>query len=224
MATDTLIHEQFEVARVKYPKLKIASHNSSGWDINGHLDIFDDEGGYWDTYQVTVYIPEDYPVHLPQLFETGNKIEQTLDWHNIDGWCCLSTQAVMFSKMNGNITLLSWLDRYALPYLANHVYRVQTGHYANEVFDHGVPGIIQGYSRLFGVYDRKIIIERLKVLTGFKKIGRNDPCFCNSGRKYKNCYCTSPESHLMGVPLYILLDDLNKILKYSKMPTFLIKN
>jgi hypothetical protein len=224
MAFDNIIHDQYEVVKNKYPKLKPPSPKSLGWNIDGYLDVIDDEGGYWDTYKVTIFVPEDYPVHLPELIETGKKIERHIDWHNIDGVCCLSTKAVMFHEMRGNITLLFWLDKYALPYLANHVYRVQTGHYANLEFEHGVPGIIQGYSNLFGINDKKFIIERLKLLTGFRTIGRNDPCFCGSGIKYKKCYCIFPESHLMGVPYYLLRDDLNKILGFFKIPQFLSKN
>jgi len=40
--------------------------------------------------------------------------------------------------------------------------------------------------KVFDDSGREVKVEKIE--TGKKKIGRNDPCFCGSGKKYKNCH------------------------------------
>jgi len=207
----------------KYPKLNLPRQELLGWTIDGSIDVIDDNGCYWDTYEVSIKIPNGYPSQLPELFETGEKIERHHDWHNINGICCLSTNAIMFSQMQGNVNLLTWLEKFAHPFLANHIYKLKTGHYANTEFEHGVPGIIQGYGILFGTDDREILIERIKLISGLRTCGRNEPCFCGSGRKYKNCFILNPVNHHLGIPIKVLYEDLNSILGYLKQPNFVFQ-
>ena len=220
MGTEELIRNHYNEVKDKYPKLNPPQKKESYWTIDGSIDVTDDEGGFWDTYEVSIILPNHYPIQLPQIIETGKKIVRHIDWHNINGWCCLSTQAVMFNQMKGRVTLLLWLDEFVLPYLANHIFRIKTGHYANKEFEHGVPGIIQGYGVLFGNDDQEIIIEKIKVISGLKNYGRNDPCFCGSGEKYKHCFGLNPVNHFLGLPLDLLYNDLNIILGYLKRPNF----
>lgn len=37
-------------------------------------------------------------------------------------------------------------------------------------------------------YDEKVQLDINYVLSPVKKVGKNDPCPCGSGRKYKNCH------------------------------------
>jgi hypothetical protein len=224
MGTEGLIWDHYKEIKGKYPKLETPQKNHLGWTIGGNIDFFDDEGGYWDTYEVSIIIPNDYPSHLPELFEKSKKIERHIDWHNINGICCLSTQAIMYNQLKGNINLLSWLDRFVRPFLANHIYKLKTGHYANKEFEHGVPGIIQGYCILFGTNDQETIIEKIKLISGLKNWGRNDPCFCGSGEKYKNCFGLNPDKHFLGIPRDLLYQDLNTILEHLKRPKFIFRS
>jgi AraC-like DNA-binding protein len=120
------------------------------------------------------------------------------------------------SEMAGNITLLNWLNKFAHPFLANHVFKLKTGNYANEEFDHGDAGIIQGYYKVFRTNDLSIILEKLKFITGTKSLGRNEPCFCSSGKKYKHCFLIYPKKHSPGIPISILESDLNQILSHIR--------
>jgi hypothetical protein len=213
MVSAELILGQFEEANKSYTKLLQPKQVGDTWEIEGCIDVVDDEGFLWDTYNVRIIVPDKFPDQLFELFETGNKIPKGAEWHNNDS-CCLSTNAVMFSEMVGNITLLNWLDKFAHPFLANHVFKSKTGHYANEEFDHGNAGIIQGYFKVFRTNDLSIVLEKLKLITGTKKLGRNDPCFCSSGKKYKRCFLLGIEKHSPGIPLAILKSDLNQILTH----------
>ena len=209
---ETVINQYLEAKEI-FPKLQFPQKIHDGWEILGQIDVIDDQGTIWDVFDVKIFFPEYFPEVLFELSETGNKIPNGEEWHNGET-CCLSTKAIMFSEMLGNLTLINWLVKYAHPFLANYVYKVKTGNYANEEFDHGDNGLIQGYYKVFQTNDLPAIIEKLKYLTGTIKLGRNDPCFCRSGKKYKHCYLFEPQKHSPGIPISILESDLNQILSF----------
>lgn len=211
MVSEEIVLSQYEEAKHRFPKLLQPKRVGDNWEIEGSLDVIDDEGSFWDTYDVKIIVPNRFPDQLFEFQETGKKIPKGPEWHNNDS-CCLSTNAVMFSEMLGNVTLLNWLNRFVHPFLANHVFKLKTGQYANEEFDHGDAGIIQGYYKVFRTNDLSIVLEKLKFITGTKSLGRNDPCFCSSGKKYKHCFLIDPRKHSPGIPISILQSDLNQIL------------
>jgi len=214
MVPEEIVLKQYQEAKEKFPKLHIPKKIETGWEIVGKIDVIDDEGTIWDTFDVKIIFPLNFPDELFELIEIGEKIPKSKEWHNAET-CCLSTKAIMFSEMLGNLTLLNWLIKFAHPFLANYVYKVRTDKYANEVFDHGDAGMIQGYYKVFRTSDLSIVIEKLKYITGTKTLGRNDSCFCGSGKKYKRCYLAEPQKHSPGIPLSILKDDLSTIINYK---------
>lgn len=217
MVTEKLIHQEYNDAYAKYNKLLPPEKVGEGFVLKGSIDVVDVDGGYWDTYDVSILIPGGYPLELPILFETSKKIERHEDWHNRDGICCLSTNAKMFSVLGKNINLFNWLEKFAHPFLANHVFRIKTGYYANNEFDHGTEGIIQGYCEIFNVTSVIEVIERLKLICGIKKLGRNDLCFCGNGKKYKRCFLEDSSNHYFNIPFETIKKDLAEIIQYSKI-------
>lgn len=215
MVSEQIINDQYNAIKQKFPKLNPPNLVGRVWEIIGTIDVIDDEGSYWDSYDVKVVVPEKFPEQLFELHETGNKIPKEPAWHNTIS-CCLSTNAVMFMEMAGNLTLLNWLEKFAHPYLANHVYKIKTGNYANGEYAHSEPGIIQGYFKIFQTKEETVVIEKLKILTGRKNTSRNVPCFCNSGKKYKRCYLLEPKKHSPGIPIVVLNDDLAQLLKLTQ--------
>lgn len=215
MVLEATVIKQYLEAKETFPKLQYPQRTNYGWEIVGQIDVIDDQGTIWDVFDVKILFPNDFPEALFELSETGNKIPKGKEWHNSET-CCLSTKAVMFSEMLGNLTLLNWLYKYAHPFLANYVYRVKTNTYANKTFDHETAGLIQGYYKVFRTSDLSLVIEKLKYLTGSKTLGRNDPCFCGSGKKYKHCYLINSTRHSPGIPISILKDDLSHIIHYKE--------
>jgi len=213
MVSEQVINRQYESAKQKFPKLDQPERVGEVWEIKGSIDVIDDEGSQWTTYDVKIVVPEKSPQELFELHETGNKIPKEPKWHNGNS-CCLSTNAVMFSEMAGNLTLLNWLEKFAHPFLANHIYKIKTGHYANEEFEHGTEGIIHGYYKIFRTSDLNEVMTRLKLMCGVMKLGRNAPCFCQSGKKYKRCFLIEPIKHYSGIPIGVLRNDLNEITEY----------
>lgn len=214
MVSEELINFQYVEAGKKFKKLNSPEKCEVGWRIKGHIDVIDDEGGYWDTYEVRIIIPDGYPEQLPILIETSKKIERHEDWHNTDGICCLSTNAKMFTTLKGDITLLRWLEKFAHPFLANHVYKIKTNAYASSEFEHGTAGLLQGYFEIFETLNVHEVIRMLRLMSGCLPMSKNAKCFCGSGKKYKRCFLLNPNIHYQKIPLQILKADLYHIKKY----------
>jgi hypothetical protein len=217
MVTEELIRQEYNEANIKYRKLLPPEKVGGGFVLKGSIDVVDDDGGYWDNYEVSILVSSNYPMELPILLETGKKIERHEDWHNREGICCLSTNAKMYSVLGKNITLFNWLEKFAHPFLANHVYRIKTGNYANKEFDHGTEGIIQGYCEIFNVKTEIEVVERLELICGSKKLGRNDSCFCGGGKKYKKCFLLEPSNHYFNIPIETLKKDLKEIIQQQSI-------
>lgn len=210
-----IIQEHLAEARIGYPKLNDLVVENNIQKIAGTIDVIDDEGRYWDSYHVLIIIPDKYPNDLPVLIETSKKIERHIDWHIIgEGICCLSTQSKMFYELKDDITLLRWLDKFAHPYLANHVYKLKTGRYANEEFSHGTLGIIEGWNQILHSNDTKQTLSLLKRMAGIESMAFNQLCFCNSGKKYKRCYLLNEVAHRMNIPLYQIMNDIKTIERF----------
>ncbi len=211
-----IVWDHLVEARTRYPKLSDPVEENNVQKIVGAIDVVDDAGRYWDTYDVSIIIPAKYPNDLPILIETSNKIERHIDWHIIgEGFCCLSTKAKIFHELKGDLTLLRWLDKFAHPYLANHVYKLKTGHYANEEFSHGTLGIIEGWRQILDCNDTKKVLLQLKRMAGIESLPLNQLCFCNSGKKYKRCYLLNESAHRMNIPRYQIISDIKAIEKFT---------
>lgn len=215
MVSEQVIYSQYELAKIKFPKLRQPTLVDEVWIIDGSIDVIDDEGHCWDSFDVKITVPADYPDRLFELEETGGRIPKTPDWHNSNS-CCLSTTATMFYEMTTDLTLTNWLEKFAHLFLANSLYKLKTGHYANEEFEHGTPGIIQGYSKFFKTNDASAIVEKLELITGGRTLERNAKCFCDSGQKYKKCFLMDSKSHHMGIPISVLKTDLAEIVSHLR--------
>lgn len=217
MVSEELIISQYESAKEKFPKLNQPDRVGEIWEITGAIDVIDDENNPWATYAVKIIVPKKYPEELFQLQETGGQIPKKADWHNSNS-CCVSTTAIIYSVLGEDLSLLNWLVKFAHPYLANHIYKVKTGEYAGGEFLHATDGTIQGYEKLFGLKGVKEVYLKLKMVCSVLQKGRNDKCFCGSGKKFKNCYLLSPFTHkFSGVPYSLLQSDFEEIRNTKKI-------
>ena len=212
MELEELINEEYKTVVGKYHKLNPPQQRGGLWYICGCIDVIDDEGKNWGTYLVEIRFPKDYPKNPPDLIETGSKIIRHEDWHvNKDGTCCLAPRARIFIQLKNQITLLGWLDLFAQPFLANHVFLERSGEYAAGEFAHFSKGIIKSYAEIFGLNSNAETIQLLRYVIGDRTISRNDPCFCGSGKKYKHCYLKNVSSHTYNVPMHVLQMDFDEI-------------
>lgn len=207
---ESIIREHYKSAVAQYPQLRKPYQDEGVWSIYGRIDIVDLEGNNWDTYEVKIVFPLNYPQDLPILFEVGGKIKRDKEWHiNVSGSCCLGPPVKLLIDLAGRITLVDWLDKHAVPFLANHFLKDKTDHYAGEEYSHGHKGILEFYQQWWNQEDAQEILLKLGKITKKIKIGRNKPCFCESGKNYKECHLFSKD--YLGVPIKFFEEDYASI-------------
>ncbi len=226
MVSEELIKREYIEISGKYKKLLPPQYIGNVWTICGYFDVIDSEGYCWDTYGIKILIPQNFPYELPILIETTGKIPSHEDWHNTNGICCLSTNAIMFKELGCPISITMWLDTFVHDFLANHVIKLHDENYAKGEFSHGTKGILEGYMEIFDVKSSEEVLQKLKLICCSSHLRRNEPCFCHSGKKYKLCFELSPENHLyMGIPFPVLERDRLEINQFlSKTKNAIINN
>jgi len=210
-----LIYTEIDFVKQRYPKLKATVESEAFIFLSGQLDVIDENNTLWETYDVNIAIPKSYPDELPLLFETGNKIPKEIDRHiNSNGSCCLAPRAKAHKVLAGGINLLAWLDKLAIPFLANQFLWEKTHKFAGKEFSHCSQGIIEYYRELWGQLSIKEIVEKLKIIVG-REIGRNEKCYCGSDKKFK--YCHEKISQYENIPIKVYAMDLQDIQHEYKM-------
>lgn len=217
MVTEAYILKEYEIISSKYVKLNRPVRTNDIWVITGFFDVIDADGYCWDTYGIKIVIPPDFPLKLPTLVETTGKIKHDISWHNVQGVCCLSTEAIMYKTLGTPISLLKWLDRFVHDFLANHVIKVKENNYAQGEFSHGTDGVIEGYKEIFGTSDVNQVVKKMNEITCKLRIRRNLKCFCGSGKKFKHCYDASPYTHTFeNIPIPLIEKDLIEIRRHIR--------
>ena len=207
--------------QARYPDLFLTRMPDGIFRIRGLLPVFDANNDLRTSYNVLIEVAPDYPGSFPKIWETGGKINRDGSWHtNPDESCCVGTIIRQYHKLSSGMTLLKWVEIFAIPYLANHLYRVENGHYAEVERSHGLKGYWEEYSELFGIDDPKRLMQTLRFGAGQIKIGRNDPCPCGSGKKYKKCFIEDPEAHRLHVPLSLIQFHIREFERILSGPGF----
>lgn len=168
-----------------FPKLRF---NEVERTLEGEIDIFDALGNYVDSFDIRVIVPKAYPHRIPSLFETGGKLDHIADRHfNIDESCCVCSLQEADIRSQRGITITSFMEKYAVPFLANQLYFENKKEWANGEYAHGVPGIFQYYSEVLEIEDFNEVLRILNIFN-LRKFHKNEECFCGSENKLKHCH------------------------------------
>lgn len=199
----------------EFPSLS-SKLNNGIWEIQGVLPIVDGNDFKHDEYEVRIIIPTNFPKVMPLLFEIGGKIKPTPEFHiNTDGSCCLTVPAKEAIILRNGLTILDFIKKHAIPFLANHTYKQRFGEYAAGEYSHGLNGIVEFYFEVFNSNNLKIVIDGLETSIFSKIPERNSLCFCGNGKKYKKCHRDSLDT-LALVSKDVLIKDLKNILEAIK--------
>ena len=170
-----------------FPDLSIKHINGQDF-LKGILDIADESSTVIGSFSVEIHPTEKFPYRFPRIFEVGGDIPCSDDWHKYnDNSCCITVEQDEILKCHYGITLLNFIEKEAIPYFANQLYRIKTGRYLNE-YPHGKAGVRLFYSELFRSSNPKSWYFCIERAFGNSQTGRNDKCYCNSGIKYKKCH------------------------------------
>ena len=174
----------------EFPHLKITELDGVRL-LKGILDIVNDNDEIVGRFSIEIKYCVDFPYRFPLLYEVGGDIPNLADWHKYtDEMCCITVEPDEILKCKDGISVITFIENYAIPYFANQIYRKQNGVYKNGEYSHGIIGLLEFYSVLFQTPDKSKWREYVNLVSSGKaiKAGRNDRCFCGSGLKYKNCH------------------------------------
>jgi hypothetical protein len=159
--------------------------------LKGILDIKDASNEVVGSFSIEIRFRTEFPYRFPILYEVGEAIPNIADRHKYpDGKCCITVRPDEILKCKDGISVLSFIEKYAIPYFANQIYFLQNGKYLNGEYSHGNNGFIEFYNDFFKTTNRDKWREDVEKVSSGKtiKMDRNKPCFCGSGQKFKNCH------------------------------------
>lgn len=174
----------------KYPSLQIKEAGGHKY-LKGILDIPNDNGEIIGAFSVEIHCEQGFPNRFPVLKEVGDSIPNEADWHKYDdGSCCITVLPMEILCCRHGISLIYFIEKHAIPYFANHIYRVHFGKYKNGEYSHGEVGVREFYAKLLRAASPSQWKEIVNYAFGktHLAITRNDKCFCGSGLKFKNCH------------------------------------
>lgn len=162
-----------------------------------------------DYYWVLIDL-KPFPKGFPIVKETHERIKPHVDNHKYsDDSLCLTTPAKeqIFLRKGMIKTIQQFIDKIVVPFFQNNSFREITGYYKKGEYSHGLPGVMEGYSEILGISDMELTIKiLLKYLKG-EHFRDNDPCYCGSIKKFKNCH-RHKFNDLKFVGKYLVINDL----------------
>lgn len=211
-------NEQFENDIKAIPGLfnKLSVIELNGEKIlSGELDIIDNTGELWDTYQVKIKGSESYPFCFPKLFETANAFPKILDWHvyEKDKSCCIDfpRNEIIICRTGLNVTY--YIQRFAIPYFANQTFRRREGYYLYGEYPHGIFGMIAFYqSKLKAKNPRELIKMFELIIKGYNPDRRAYCPFCHKV-KFRKCHRDNFRE-LTGIKPFLYFDGKEQLIPF----------
>jgi len=171
-----------------YPELRYRADDYAGrvW-LEGTITLRT-ESGIPTRIDTRVEFPEDYPSQEPRVYETAGRFPRDPDRHLLsDGRCCLWLDPESKWDSEDPDALLSFLDETVLFFerqLIRELY--PDAPWPGGQRAHGAAGYLEYVQELLDG-NRRLLTSLTPVLAGGVRVGRNAPCPCGGGSKYKNC-------------------------------------
>lgn len=210
-----LYSREWKLVKENLPKLKFYTVNDKILVLKGEIDL-KYNGQILDKYNLEIFFPADYPNNPPLLRETDERIPRIQDRHiNKYGDCCLFPRLALKEKWDSNPNILYYINELVIPFLSHQSYFERYGEWKNKGYAHGAKGILEFYRERSNIDNIDILIIMLQKLADNEKIGRNDPCFCQSGKKLKKCHEDVYEKLRNGANKEIFEKDMADLKQYA---------
>ena len=219
-------NEQFEsdikIVPVSFDKLSLVETDSEQF-LKGELDIVDNTGRLWDTYQVEIRGSESYPTAFPKLFEVGNAFPKIVDWHVYefhDKSCCVDIPPNEKILCKEGLHVLKYIQQLAIPYLANQTFRRREGYYLYGEYPHGILGKIEYYqSKLKARNPHELISMFDLIIKGYNPVRTAYCPFCNKV-KFRKCH-RNVFRELSAIKEILYFDASNQLIPFfNRNPDF----
>jgi len=191
-------NRQFTIRNFEEDRITTLETNS-GLRYDGQVDTFrrfsgnfyltNSAGELIESFGVIILIPKTYPNAFPIVISNDDKIQKSDDFHiNKDGVICVEHTYIANKLASSGLRLFDFINYY-LPKYFSWVLLKQSGQTEKlQEWAHQEAGTIQLYETLLNTTDKSYIKQFLESYLSAKKIGRNDKCYCGSGRKLKRCH------------------------------------
>lgn len=158
--------------------------------LKGSLDIVDETGKIWGTYEVEIRGSQGYPYAFPKLFVTNNAFPRNADWHvnESDFTCCVDVPMSEKITCKNGLNVADYIKQYAIPYFANQTYRIQEGYYRHGEYSHGLLGRLEYYQRKLKAKNLAELIKMFDLIMKDYSPDRRAMCpFCKK-EKFRSCH------------------------------------
>ncbi|GEM_PF-1103677 len=153
------------------------------------------DGIVLQTYDILISIPEDYPVCVPIVYETGGKIPRKMDRHinPSSGDACLFVEDERWEIWPIGASFKEFLDVPLRNFFIYQAYFEVMGHFPQGERSHGIIGKIEYFLEKFNLDSEDTVLNIL--MTAESPSTQNLLCPCGKSRKLK--YCHGPVVHRM---------------------------
>jgi len=142
-----------------------------------------------DAFMLTIEVPHEFPMALPQVVETGERIPRTADFHlNSDGTLCLGSPLRLLLTLSQQPTLIGFAEKCLVPYLFAISRKLKDGGpLAFDELAHGSKGLLADYVDLFRLKNPEQADYALKLLGMKKRRANKLPCPCGCEIRLGRC-------------------------------------
>lgn len=184
-----LLRDDILLVKKKYPELEVDYKNGVPVSLEGFVDILDSNLNVRGAFNIRINIPSTYPYGFPSLRELSRIIPRVIDRHIYEnGDCCLTILQKQILESRCGISILNFIEKYTIPYLANQIYFEEYGDWANGEYSHGDNGITQFYFEEIQTKEFAVVLKVLAIVLKHNDLERNAKCYCGSEKKFKKCH------------------------------------
>ncbi len=142
-----------------------------------------------ESYALKISVPLSFPNAIPKVWELGDKIPNDGRHHlNPNKTLCLGAPIHVLKKVKESPTVVGFAENCIVPFLYAVSRKIRDGKdFVMGELEHGEPGVIQDYERLFGITGRDQVLRVLESLSLKKRIANKRPCPCNCGLRLGKC-------------------------------------
>lgn len=183
--------------------------------INGTFAILG-ENDAADRYSISVELPDDYPHSVPSVWETGGRIERTLERHvsPSTGSLCVGVPVELWVRLGGDFSIKTFLEKALRPYLIGNSMVEEGKPWPFDESTHGSVGVLEFYQRYLGISEPDDVGDfLLAVLAG--RVRGHWPCPCGSGKPIRRCHNENVRS-IRAAPISMLrssVDHMTAVIK-----------
>lgn len=190
-----LIYQRYEEWRLndllaKYPALRIQPSVSDDLVLSGVVEFRvsgPNDVIVEDAYDIEIRVPSSFPASNPTAKELESRIPP--DYHKLEGnYLCLGAPTALRMTLTLSPTLVTFLERFVIPYLAGYTYFCEHGISLFGELEHGSAGIRQYFRELFHSPTADRPEEFLRLASLNKRLANKQPCPCLSHRRLGKCH------------------------------------